>query len=221
MLVLPCRPRFCVSYFVMLAVVMAAAGAAAVSVADEPQSDAATLQATEKEALRGVLTREQQAAYTPQKVLDNLLAGVGLVPALAATLLDLPLHGRHLPLNLFLDGHPPGDDLRAGRLPEPASPASAVIPLATCSAEDARARDADLFAPIAPADLGDLLFGHPAHAGRLDAVAAAAAVAAAVSHRAGRVGDRGHGHGAGLIYLCGGADLRSGPDYLAADRRAL
>ena len=74
-LVLPCRPRFGVSYFVMLAVVMAAAGAAAVSVAAEPQSDAATLQATEKEALRGVLTREQQAAHTPQKVLDTLLAG--------------------------------------------------------------------------------------------------------------------------------------------------
>ena len=75
MLVLPCRLRFGVAPVVMLAVVMAAAGAAAVSPADEPQSDAATLQATEQEALRGVLTREQQAAYTPQKVLDNLLAG--------------------------------------------------------------------------------------------------------------------------------------------------
>ena len=75
MLVLPCRLRFGVSSVVMLAVVMSAAGAAAVSVADEPQSDAATLQATEEEALRGVLTREQQAAYTPQKVLDTLLAG--------------------------------------------------------------------------------------------------------------------------------------------------
>jgi carbonic anhydrase len=75
MLVLPCRPRFDVAPVVMLALVMAAAGAAAVSPADEPQSDAATLQATEQEALRGVLTREQQAAYTPQKALDNLLAG--------------------------------------------------------------------------------------------------------------------------------------------------
>jgi carbonic anhydrase len=75
MLVLPCRPRFGVAPVVMLAVVMAAAGAPAVSPADEPQSDAATLQATEKEALRGVITREQQVAYTPQKVLDNLLAG--------------------------------------------------------------------------------------------------------------------------------------------------
>ena len=75
MLVLPCRPRFDVAPVVMLALVMAAAGAAAVSVADEPQSDAATLQATEQEALRGVLTREQQVAYTPQKALDKLLAG--------------------------------------------------------------------------------------------------------------------------------------------------
>ena len=71
MLVLPCRLRFGVSSVVMLAVVMATAGAPA----DEPQSDAATLQATEKEALRGVLTRKQQTGYTPQKVLDELLAG--------------------------------------------------------------------------------------------------------------------------------------------------
>ena len=75
MLVLQCRPRFGASSVVMLAMVMAAAGAAAVSVADEPQADAATLQATENEALRGVLTREQQAAYTPQQALDTLLAG--------------------------------------------------------------------------------------------------------------------------------------------------
>ena len=75
MLVLQCRPRFGASSVVMLAMVMAAAGAAAVSVADEPQPDAAALQATEKEALRGVLTREQQAAYTPQQALDTLLAG--------------------------------------------------------------------------------------------------------------------------------------------------
>ncbi len=72
------------------------------------------------------------------------------MPALAAASLDLPLDGRHLPLNLFLDGSPPGDDLRAGRLPEPAGPAPAVIPLATCSAEDARARDAGLLAPGRP-----------------------------------------------------------------------
>jgi len=75
MLVLPCRPRLGVSSVVVLAVVMSAAGAPAISVADEPKPDAATLQSTEKEALRGVLTREQQVAYTPQKVLDTLLAG--------------------------------------------------------------------------------------------------------------------------------------------------
>jgi carbonic anhydrase len=75
MLVLPCRLRFGVSEIVMLAMVMAVAGAPATSVADEPQADAATLQATEQQALRGVLTREQQAACTPQKVLDNLLEG--------------------------------------------------------------------------------------------------------------------------------------------------
>lgn len=75
MLVLSCRNRFGVSSFIMLAVVMSPAGAPSISVADEPQADAATLQATEKEALRGVLTREQQAAYTPQKALDDLLAG--------------------------------------------------------------------------------------------------------------------------------------------------
>ena len=75
MLVLSCRNRFGVSSFIMLAVVMSPAGAPAISVADEPQADAATLQATKTESLRGVLTREQQAAYTPQKALDDLLAG--------------------------------------------------------------------------------------------------------------------------------------------------
>ena len=72
---LPCRPRFRVSYRFVLAVVVSVAGAPAISFADEPMPDAATLRATEKEALRGVLTPEQQAAYTPQKVLDKLLAG--------------------------------------------------------------------------------------------------------------------------------------------------
>lgn len=72
---LPRHNRFGVSSVVSLAVSISAAGAVAVSVADEPKPDAATLQATEKEPLRGVLTREQQAAYTPQKVLDKLLAG--------------------------------------------------------------------------------------------------------------------------------------------------
>ena len=75
MLVFPCRPLFSVFYLVVLAVVGSAAVSAAISFANEPKPDAATLQATEKEALRGVLTQEQQAAYTPQKVLDNLLAG--------------------------------------------------------------------------------------------------------------------------------------------------
>lgn len=75
MLALPRHNRFGVSSVVSLAVSISAAGAVAVSVADEPQPDAATLQATEEEALRGVLTREQQAEYTPQKVLHNLLAG--------------------------------------------------------------------------------------------------------------------------------------------------
>jgi len=66
-------PHVCreVSCLAVLAVVMAAASAPA----DEPQPHAATLQATENEALRGVLTREQQAAYTPQQALDSLLAG--------------------------------------------------------------------------------------------------------------------------------------------------
>ena len=59
MRVFPCRPLFRVFYLGVLAVVGSAAGAVAISVADEPQSDAATLQATEKEALRGVLTQEQ------------------------------------------------------------------------------------------------------------------------------------------------------------------
>ena len=75
MLIFPCCLRFRVSYLVVLAVVVSVAGTSAMSFADEPKPDAATLQATEKEALRGVLTREQQASYRPQKVLDNLLAG--------------------------------------------------------------------------------------------------------------------------------------------------
>jgi len=75
MLFFQCRPRFRVAYRVVLAVVVSVAGASPMSFADEPKPDAATLQATEKESLRGVLTPEQQAAYTPQQVLDNLLAG--------------------------------------------------------------------------------------------------------------------------------------------------
>ena len=75
MFYLPCRSRFRVSYRFVLAAAVSVAGASAISFADEPMPDAATLQATEKESLRGVLTPEQQAAYTPQQVLDNLLAG--------------------------------------------------------------------------------------------------------------------------------------------------
>ena len=75
MVCLPCRPRSRVSYRFVLAAVASVAGAPTISGADGPMPDAATLQATERAALRGVLTREQQAAHTPQTVLDNLLAG--------------------------------------------------------------------------------------------------------------------------------------------------
>jgi carbonic anhydrase len=46
-----------------------------VSGAEDAKPNTAVLQATEQEALRGVLTREQQARLTPQAVLDELLAG--------------------------------------------------------------------------------------------------------------------------------------------------
>lgn len=45
------------------------------AVADEPQPDAAVVKATEEAALEGVLTREQQAALTPEAVLAELMAG--------------------------------------------------------------------------------------------------------------------------------------------------
>jgi carbonic anhydrase len=48
---------------------------ATVSGAEDAKPNTAVLQATEQEALRGVLTREQQARLTPQAVLDELLAG--------------------------------------------------------------------------------------------------------------------------------------------------
>ena len=44
----------------------------AVSVAEEPQPDAVTRRATEKAALRGLLTRDQQAALTPQTMLAKI-----------------------------------------------------------------------------------------------------------------------------------------------------
>jgi carbonic anhydrase len=55
-----------------------ATGAIAASsslLAADPKPDAAVLEATEQAALKGVLTREEQAALTPQVVLDTLLAG--------------------------------------------------------------------------------------------------------------------------------------------------
>ena len=55
-----------------------ATGAVAASsslLAADPKPDAAVLEATEQAALKGVLTREEQAALTPQAVLDTLLAG--------------------------------------------------------------------------------------------------------------------------------------------------
>jgi carbonic anhydrase len=69
------RPRLGVSCLVVFAAVVSTVSVTTNAVADEPPPDAATLEATEKVALRGVLTREQQAALTPQSVLDDLLAG--------------------------------------------------------------------------------------------------------------------------------------------------
>lgn len=69
------RPRRGVSCLVVFAAVVSTISVTTNAVADEPPPDAATLEATEKVALRGVLTREQQAALTPQSVLDDLLAG--------------------------------------------------------------------------------------------------------------------------------------------------
>lgn len=69
------RPRLGVSCLVVFAAVVSTISVTTNAVADEPPPDAATLEATEKVALRGVLTREQQAALTPQSVLDDLLAG--------------------------------------------------------------------------------------------------------------------------------------------------
>jgi carbonic anhydrase len=61
--------------FAAFASVMPGARLAAVSSAEDARPNAAVLQATEQEALRSVLTREQQARLTPQAVLDELLAG--------------------------------------------------------------------------------------------------------------------------------------------------
>ncbi len=69
------RLWFGCSCLVAFALVMRGHRFATVSGADEAKPNAAVLQATEQEALRGVLTREQQARLTPQAVLDELLAG--------------------------------------------------------------------------------------------------------------------------------------------------
>ncbi len=54
---------------------LTAASEPGVCFADDLVTTEATLQATERAALRGVLTQEQQAALTPQAVLDDLLGG--------------------------------------------------------------------------------------------------------------------------------------------------
>jgi carbonic anhydrase len=69
------RSWFGCSCLAAFALVMQGSRFATVSGADEAKPNAAVLQATEEEALRGVLTREQQARLTPQAVLDELLAG--------------------------------------------------------------------------------------------------------------------------------------------------
>jgi carbonic anhydrase len=61
--------------FAAFASVMPGARLAAVSGVEDAKPNAAVLQATEEEALRGVLTRDQQSRLTPQAVLDELLAG--------------------------------------------------------------------------------------------------------------------------------------------------
>ena len=54
---------------------LTAANGPGVCFADDLLPKEAARQATERAALRGVLTQEQQAALTPQAVLDDLLAG--------------------------------------------------------------------------------------------------------------------------------------------------
>ncbi len=72
-----CQCRLWLGWFCFAAFASVIAGArlAAVSSAEDARPNAAVLQATEQEALRSVLTREQQARLTPQAVLDELLAG--------------------------------------------------------------------------------------------------------------------------------------------------
>ena len=65
----------CHHVLVSCLIALAAAMMPAAAIAQSPKPDAATAQASEKAAIRGVLTQEQQKALTPQTVLDNLLAG--------------------------------------------------------------------------------------------------------------------------------------------------
>jgi carbonic anhydrase len=69
------RHRSAASAVAVCALSASVAGVLTMSLAADPNPNTATLQATEKAALRGVLTREQQAALAPQAVLDELLAG--------------------------------------------------------------------------------------------------------------------------------------------------
>lgn len=245
--------------FAAFASVMPGVRFAAVSGADAPKPNAAVLQATEQQALRGVLTRDQQALLTPQAVLDELLVGnqrfikddltqrnhslrireayAGQFPkAVILSCLDsrIPVEdvfdrgigdifvarvagnfvNEDILGSMEFACHvagarlmPPGDHLRAGRLPEPARPAAAVVPVMTRAAKDAGARNADLFAPVAPADLRDLLLRQLGHADGLNAVAAATLVTAAVPRRAAAIGDRGHGQRA----RCDPGDSRGQP----------
>jgi len=63
------------SRFVAGLLVTGAIASSSSLLAADPKPDAAVLEATEQAALKGVLTREEQAALTPQAVLDTLLAG--------------------------------------------------------------------------------------------------------------------------------------------------
>jgi len=69
------RSWFGCSCLAAFALVMPGSRWPAVSGAEDAKPNTTVLQATEQEALRGVLTREQQARLTPQAVLDELLAG--------------------------------------------------------------------------------------------------------------------------------------------------
>lgn len=69
------RAWFGCSWLAAFALVMTGSRWPAVSGADEAKPNTPVLEATQREALSSVLTREQQARLTPQAVLDELLAG--------------------------------------------------------------------------------------------------------------------------------------------------